>query len=787
LNLVVQNVAPDGPNSASAIHRGDEILAVSGERARNLNHLRYLVSRNTSLAPQDYTLRRGNDHIVETVRYGPVPASQVYRRFAVLLVAFTFLVMAVLVLVRRGDQIGTLFALNCAILAFFLSDRPILGTTWLQLGGELLEDALILAFPATFLHFFLVFHDRPNRPHRRAHVGRSATLYLIPALLYAVGTILTTRQFAGQPTSPVLVRSILTASTVYMAIFLLSSLVIFVRNYRGSSMALRQKLRIAILGTVVGIVPFLAMIVWRQISTAPHTAWEFVSACALSFVSISFGYAILKHGVIELNIVVRKSLVYAILTGALIASYYTLANLLGDYLTNQFNVRAPYFSIVTILLLAVIFAPVTEAVQRLSDRVLFRKDYDYAQEVVEFNRQLSKKLKRSDILECFFHRTDTLLKASYTAFYSYTGGDREWIIEKVKANGYNLPAAFPRESLLGRYLTRYKRPLMVEYLDRLWGRRHLDKRSEQFLDESRAAVCVPLWSVDSLFGLAVLGPKRSGQLYTQTDSNLLERMAEHLGLVLENTALHEAALEQERLKNELLLAREIQMRLLPETPPQHARVKILGRMVTSAEVGGDYFDYFMLDDHRIGVGIGDGTGKGVPAAMLMSSLQAVFKNLALRDRLGPAELLGELNRHLCGSTRSDQFATFFYGILDTNESVFTFSNAGHCPALLCKGDYTDRLGEGGIPLGIDAAHVYQEGRVRVERGDILCLHTDGVSEQSDADGEPFAEERLLTLLHANKNLPLSELQELLFATVTTFGGGRQDDDATVIIASYHDA
>jgi serine phosphatase RsbU (regulator of sigma subunit) len=551
--------------------------------------------------------------------------------------------------------------------------------------------------------------------------------------------------------------------------------------------ALKQKLRVAILGTVVGILPFLAMIVWRQISTAPQTTWELLAVIALAFVSISFGYAILKHGVIALNIVVRKSLVYAVLTGAIIASYYTLVNLAQGYLASEFNLRPGYLSVVTILVLAVIFAPARDAVQRVADRVFFRGGYDYEHEVVEFNRQLSKKLKRSEVLEYFFGRMDGLLKASSVGFYTHAEEEPEWIIERVGGDESVLPPAFPRESLLGRYLTRYRKPLMVEYLDRFWGRRNLDKRSTKFLSLSRAAVCLPICGADSFLGLVVLGPKRSGQLYNQTDSHLLERMAEHLGLVLENADLHEAAFEQERLKNEVLLAREIQLELLPDSPPEDPAVKILGKMASSVEVGGDYFDYFRLDDRRIGVGIGDGSGKGVPAAMLMSSLQAVFKNLAIRDKMSPADLVGELNRYLCGNVKADQFATFFYGILDVDSSTFTFCNAGHCPTLLCKFDFVDRLGEGGMPLGVSRKEVYQEGRVRIDKGDMLCLYTDGVTEQRNSDGKLFGEDRLIRLLRANKNLSLSELQELLFAAVRNFGGGRQDDDLTAIIACYSGA
>ena len=780
LNLVVQDIDPEGPNAAGLIQTGDEITAIEGERVRNYNHLRHIVSRNVDFAPQEYTFLRVGENFVATVSYGRLPTATMYRHFAYLLVSFTFLFMAVLVLVRRSDAIGLLFSLNCAILAFHLTDRPIFGSPWLQISGELLADAFMLMFPAVFLHFFLVFHDRPHGMSQPQQLRRVLLIYAIPFVVYVTSCFFAIRHFFIAPTGQATLKLILTVSTAYMTAFLVASLVIFVRNYRASSLALRQKLRIAILGTIVGVLPFLGMIVWGQISTVKMQG-EFLSVIALAFVSISFGYAILKHGVIELNIVVRKSLVYAVLTGAIIAAYYMLVNLVGDLVTDEFNLRPAYFSVITILVLAVIFAPAREAVQRVADRVFFRGDYNYEHEVVEFNQQLSKRLKRDEILDYFFEKMDRLLKSSSVAFYTQGDVEEEWIIERVQGQSPSLPTIFPTQSLLGRYLTRYKRPLMVEYLDRLWGRRNLDDRSTNFLSSSQAAVCLPVGSTDSFFGMVVLGRKRSGQLYNQTDSNLLERFAEHLGLVLENADLHEVTFEQERLKSEVLLARDIQLGLLPKTPPQHPHLKIGGKMVSSVEVGGDYFDYFSLDSQRVAVAIGDSSGKGVPAAKLMSSVQAVFKNNVLRDTLGPAELVGELNRHVCSSAKSDQFATFFFGIIDLVDSTFTFSNAGHCPALLCKKDYVDRLGEGGMPLGVDLASDYDEGSVHIASGEMLCLYTDGVTEQSNSKDEHFGEERLISILRANKNLSLSELQELLFAAVLNFGGGHQDDDLTTII------
>jgi sigma-B regulation protein RsbU (phosphoserine phosphatase) len=370
------------------------------------------------------------------------------------------------------------------------------------------------------------------------------------------------------------------------------------------------------------------------------------------------------------------------------------------------------------------------------------------------------------------------------AFYKKRDAGGRLGLDVADIDPSTLPETFPRDSLLGRYLSRYRSPLMAEYLDEAWGERHLDPASTGFLSASRAAVCLPIGSTQSLFGLIVLGAKRSGLPYSRADSELLQTLSEHLSLVLENADLHEATIEQERLKNEVLLAREIQLSLLPKAPPKREDLELHGRMKSSVEVGGDYYDFFELAQNRIGVVIGDVSGKGVPAAMLVSSLQAVFRNLALRNGMSAGQAIGELNKYLCENSKGAQYATVFYAIFELDDSAMTFCNAGHCPALLVKTMYADRLGEGGMMLGIDASHEYEEGRVRLDAGDILCFYTDGLTDQTGAEGREFGEKRVIDFLRANRNLPLNALQEALFASVLAFGNGRQDDDITTIIARY---
>jgi phosphoserine phosphatase RsbU/P len=323
---------------------------------------------------------------------------------------------------------------------------------------------------------------------------------------------------------------------------------------------------------------------------------------------------------------------------------------------------------------------------------------------------------------------------------------------------------------------------MVEFLDRSWQRPRLDPEARRVLSTQRLAVCLPIAAPDRLVGVALIGEKRSGLAYRRADAELLETFAEQLSLVVEHADLIRSSIEKERLKSEVMLARDIQQALLPTTTPRLRDVEIRGQMISSSEVGGDYFDYFVLDDRRVVVAIGDVMGKGVPAAMLMASLQAVFKNRALKGGLAPHELNRELNDYMIDHAKPGQFATFFCGVLDLATSTFTFSSAGQCPALLSTNGYIDRLGNGGTVLGANKNEPYVEGSVAFHPGDLLLLYTDGVIEQMSPTGEQYGEERLVDFLRANRNLPPDRLQNALLSDVLAFGEGLQHDDITSVIA-----
>lgn len=779
-NLDVQNVRVDGPNVASDIRPGDELVSVNGERLRNHAHYQYLVASNHAFRDQDVQLRRDGVALHATVHYARAPRASLLERAGLLVLALAFLSVGMWVYLQRPDTLGALFATNTSILAYFLTDRPASASAFLQLAGEMSGDAFVLVFPATLLHFFLVFPDRGGRDGARG-AWRTARLYVPAFVLTGMSAFLAVRRFTLRPPYEAAETVLLTASALYFAVYVIASLAVFIRSYRRAPRAQKQKLRVVIAATLVGLTPFVATTLYASVRRDAASQGSVVAELCLGLVPLGFGYAILKHGAIELNTVVRKSLFYALLTGLLVAGYYVVVHTVGAFLSRELGLSEFAWMPAAVLVLAIVFAPLRTRLQQVVDRLFYRAEFVYKQEVIDFGRRASRATTHDEILDRFLDRCEALLHPSFAAIY-LRGGEKSLPLVRTTGDAVAFPPEFNPDCFLGRYLARYRAPLMAEFLDRSWERPQLDAASRALLGLPSLSVCVPIAAPGRLLGLALLGQKRSGLVYGRADGELLETFAEQLALVVENTELVKSMVEKERLKSEVMLAREIQRALLPSSPPRHQGVELHGQMVSSTEVGGDYFDYFALDDERIVIAIGDVSGKGIPAAMLMASLQAVFKNRAIKGGLAPAALNQELNDYLIDHAKPGQFATFFCGVLDLSRSTLTFSNAGQCPALLSTRGFIDRLGNGGMVLGASRLHRFHEGTVAFQPGDMLFLYTDGVTEQTNASGQEFGEERLVHFIRANRNLPPPELQNALLSTITSFGDGRRDDDLTSVIA-----
>jgi serine phosphatase RsbU (regulator of sigma subunit)/pSer/pThr/pTyr-binding forkhead associated (FHA) protein len=298
----------------------------------------------------------------------------------------------------------------------------------------------------------------------------------------------------------------------------------------------------------------------------------------------------------------------------------------------------------------------------------------------------------------------------------------------------------------------------------------------------RSAMCVPLWNNTEVIGLIYVDSVSTTGSFTQEDLRLLTLLANIAAVKIENARLLEETIEMEKLEKELEQAADIQKRLLPEEMPQLENFEISGRADACRAVGGDYYDFVRRGDVKIGLAIGDVSGKGMAAALLMASVQAVFRTLSDVEKT-PAGLVGSLNRHLIRSANPNKFVSFFFGELNPGTGDLQYVNAGHNPPILLRASgEVEILPASGVVLGVFAEAGFEERSVVLGPGDLLTLFSDGVTEWQNEEDAMYGEEGLMEALRKHGSKSAEEIVEAVLEEVLAFAGGApQYDDATLLL------
>lgn len=236
----------------------------------------------------------------------------------------------------------------------------------------------------------------------------------------------------------------------------------------------------------------------------------------------------------------------------------------------------------------------------------------------------------------------------------------------------------------------------------------------------------------------------------------------------------------DKLQQEMTESQEIQEALMPKGIPHIDGFEIAVSWKPARAVGGDYFDVLKFSDRHTAICIADVAGKGMPAALLMSNVQAVLKSFA-SDEVAPSEVCTRVNSIMCHNIVAHRFITCFYALLDTQSQTLSYTNAGHCLPMLIRDGDCARMKEGGPVLGVFPEHRYMEEEIQLRTGDCLALFTDGVTEARNASGDEFGEDRLQELLMVGQKLHAAELRDRIMAAVSEFSDGHVQDDATLMI------
>ena len=278
----------------------------------------------------------------------------------------------------------------------------------------------------------------------------------------------------------------------------------------------------------------------------------------------------------------------------------------------------------------------------------------------------------------------------------------------------------------------------------------------------RSVLSAPLMAKSRLIGILTLYNKTSehNSGFTESDQRLLSIIAAQSAQVVENARLYEEEKTLQFVRRELELASEIQQKMLPSSVPEIGGYKLFGKNITAQTVGGDYYDFILLDEHRWAFCLGDISGKGLPASLLMSNLQAILRGQTLHLN-EPSEILKCANHQLYNSTSPEKFATLFLGILNSSSDTLTYSCAGHEYPFLLKNDGSHlRLKSGGVPLAVLDDQEFIQDTIQLDKGDCIFVYSDGITDNMDTNDEQFGEDRLRELL-INSGSELSNPENLI--------------------------
>lgn len=555
----------------------------------------------------------------------------------------------------------------------------------------------------------------------------------------------------------------------------------------------RRRLNVMLAGCSLAFLPLIPVVLVQFNLIPQFAAWlQTICVLMLIFFPLTMAYVIVVQRAMDVRMVVRSGVRYAVAstgvkvlrTALIVATVITTIRLaMGREVW-----EAILIGLIGVLLVMG-FRRITMRLSNWMDRRFFREAYNAETILTQLSNSVAGIRDTKALLETVARRIADSLHVERIAFLLEQGG----AFEPAYALGFDGSrplVRFPRETTTVRVLQREKSPSRV-YFDDPQSWVHGTPENEQTaLQTLEAQLLLPVSLRNRMLGVISLGPKKSELPYSRNDLQLLGALASQTGLALENAELTESIrreiAQRERLDRELEIAREVQQRLFPQKLPCVKGLDFGGYCRPALGVGGDYYDFVHLPDDSLGIAIGDVSGKGIAAALMMASLQASLRGQTIRAGASLTETIQSINRLVYEASSENRYATFFYGQYEPGSRVLRYVNAGHNPPIVCRCGSDEqtivRLEDGGTVVGLFPDFPYREAQVQLETGDLFVAFTDGISEAMNSAEEEFDEIRLIEAVRKSEASSSAKLITCILERVDRFtAGAPQHDDMTLVV------
>ncbi len=708
-------------------------------------------------------------------------------------VGFLFFLIGLFVFVRVPEERSArIFFLLCVLfLLFFVCRLRPASYWWIDIFIQSTGTVSLFLLPAVFLHFFLIFprakrlhFARPDEwtaePPARWKTALQEFLSTSPTLLYLLYAVPpfvflydVMRQVRGEKVT------VLSGAPLSSWILLGDYLVLGLVALAHSAFTLedprerRQAFHVFV-GTILGTVPFVLFFIVLP-SAFGIDEYAFYGIIPMILIPATFAYAIVRFQMLNVRVIVRRTFLYAATTAVLLGLYALVVALANLVFSSSRLSASPLFNFGFFLVGISLFEVMRRRLQAPLDKLFFREKFDYQAALLEMSEAITGELDLGRIADYLTSSVAATMRLEKTSIWLR---DRDgWLERRGRREDRLSPSAAVR-----RVLRQEGKPSDLEEISLHFA----DGESEEFRERLAAEgfrLLVPLVYRERLMGIVALKEKLSGERFDRDDLSLLSTLANQSALAIETALLHDEMTRQAELKRDLEIARDIQISLLPRQVPEIPGFGFLGGSIPARVVGGDFYDFIPFDDRRVGIVIGDVSGKSVPASLLMVASKEIVYSRALTTT-DPGQLFQESNRRIYAIKRR-MFVSLGFFLLDADAMSLRYAIGGQPLPILLRpsngGPCLIEPPEHRLPLGAFREVPYDTRELFLKRGDLIFFYTDGFTEAMDSDMNPFGEERLMASVEARKAGTLDEVAKGVLADLRDFvGGAEQYDDMTFL-------
>ena len=570
----------------------------------------------------------------------------------------------------------------------------------------------------------------------------------------------------------------------------------------------RRRLYLMLYGTSLAITPSFFLVLYRFATNAKGSFteiapfWIAMSAVLLMLLfPLTMAYVIVVQRAMDVSVVVRQGLQYALAKGGVRVLQFFLLLAIGlgvRWSINNYG-RDSLFIQIAIIVVGIALVPLIEVIAKplrvWIDRKFFREAYNAEQILSDLSEEVRTMVETKPLLETVTNKISESMHVPQVALLLKNGDT----FHPAYALGYeNMPLVELNDDDKTVEKLRKNETLTIYQDDEdSWSNEKIESGEKENLQKLNSQLLLPINAKNELSGLLSLSPKLSEQPFTPNDLRLLKSVASQTGLALENSRLTETiardAAQKERLNRELEIAREVQERLFPQELPRVEGLDYYGACRPALGVGGDYYDFLELPDKKFGIAIGDISGKGIGASLMMASLQASLRGQTIHFKEELGDMMKQINELLYEASTSNRYATFFYSQYDPKTKKLIFVNAGHNPPVLLRPTNEDKtefeiikLEDGGAVVGMLPSMLvfYKQGEIELQTGDLIIGSTDGITEAMNPQEEEWSEDAMLEELKKVYGQTAHEILPHIVAEADKFAdGAKQHDDMTMIIVN----